>query len=123
MYMGTDFRKSFDRLGELTCLFPNIPHLALTAAATQDAIVSLIETLQLRETTRILANPDRPNIFIEKKQRLSNLYKYEKCDAIMNGITEDMQQETLTFPVTIVYFDNLEALGYCFQYISHKLDG
>ncbi|XP_053402587.1 uncharacterized protein LOC123550711 [Mercenaria mercenaria] len=118
---GTEFRKCFERLGELTCLFPNIPHLALTATASPNAISSLIETLQMRNTTRVLANPDRPNIYIEQKERLSNIHKYEKYDAILCDITQEIKEKKSDFPVTIMYCDNLESLGYCFQYLTYEL--
>ncbi|XP_053380705.1 uncharacterized protein LOC123562012 [Mercenaria mercenaria] len=35
---GTEFRKCFEPLGELTCLFPNIPQLALTAKMMQQLV-------------------------------------------------------------------------------------
>lgn len=115
---GTDFRQSFVKLGELTCMFPNIPHLALTATATPDSIEKLIQTLQFRNCYKVLSNPDRPNIYIEVRRRLPNIKKYEKYEAIMSDIIAEIKEKKTEYPVTIIYCDNLESLGYCFQFLS-----
>ncbi|KAH3849355.1 hypothetical protein DPMN_091754 [Dreissena polymorpha] len=49
---GNDFPKAFNRLGDMTCLFPKLPHLALTATATPNATENLIESLQFKNTTK-----------------------------------------------------------------------
>ncbi|KAH3720806.1 hypothetical protein DPMN_063711 [Dreissena polymorpha] len=75
-FRGSDFCKAFNRLGDLTCLFPKILHLALTATATPNAIENLIESLQFKNTTKVLANPDFPNIFwgkIRKNAKYSQI--------------------------------------------------
>jgi hypothetical protein len=35
---GEDFRPKFKHLGDLTCIFPNAAHLAVTATATPKSI-------------------------------------------------------------------------------------
>jgi len=76
--MGEEFRPSFKRLGDLTCLFPEARHLALTATCTDDKIEKLCKSLLYQNTTIIKINPDRTNIYISKKPTLSNIHKLEK---------------------------------------------
>lgn len=120
-YRGKEFRKSFSRLGQLTSIFPNIPHLALTATATSADLKVLSTTLDFRETHYIIANPDRPNIFMEIRRRLPNIKKYEKYDALLGEISQEFQETLQEFPVTIVYCDNLESVGYSYAYMHHAL--
>ena len=102
-------------------MFPNIPHLALTATATPASTYKLIETLQFRDVCKVLSNPDRPNIYIEVKRRLPNIKKYEKYEEIMDEIIAEIKERKTEYPVTIVYCDNLESLGYCFQYLTFEV--
>ena len=66
---GPDFRPKFQRLGELTCLHPDIAHVALTATAKPESITALAETLMLKNYTVVAVNPDRPNIYIDVRTR------------------------------------------------------
>ncbi|XP_048748069.2 bifunctional 3'-5' exonuclease/ATP-dependent helicase WRN-like [Ostrea edulis] len=100
---GKEFRKSFSRLGQLTSMFPNIPHLALTATSTSADLKLLSKTLDFRETHYIIANPDRPYIFIEIRRRLPNIKKFEKYDALLGEISPEFEDKLQEFPVTIVY--------------------
>ncbi|KAK6191080.1 hypothetical protein SNE40_002828 [Patella caerulea] len=63
-------------------------------------------------------NPDRQNIFIEKKSRLPNLRKYEKFDDLIHPVSAELKELKSEFPVTIVYVDSLECLYYCYNFIE-----
>ncbi|CAC5415324.1 recQ [Mytilus coruscus] len=65
-----DFRPKFKQIGELTALFPNAAHLAVTATATPSSIQFLSKTLQYINPTIIQVNPDRPNLFLEIKNKI-----------------------------------------------------
>ncbi|XP_033731767.1 Werner syndrome ATP-dependent helicase homolog [Pecten maximus] len=118
---GEDFRKAFSKLGELTCVYPEIPHLALTATATPVAIQTLSKILQFQKVTKVTENSDRPNIYLEIKERLPNVKKYEKYNEILQPLCEELQEKMLDFPVTIVYCDSLESVGYSYQYVDDQL--
>ncbi|XP_062581615.1 bifunctional 3'-5' exonuclease/ATP-dependent helicase WRN-like [Saccostrea cucullata] len=118
---GSDFRKSFQRLGELTIIFPDKPNLAMTATTTKSAMESLTKILQFKDPNFIIENPDRPNIFIEVRERLPNLRKYEKQEKILSPLVTELKEKLLNFPVTVVYCDNLETVGYGYQYITSEL--
>lgn len=50
------------------------------------------------------------------------LNKIEKYDDWLNLFYEhESREKCLLFPVTIVYVNNLEALGYFFFYGAHRL--
>ncbi|WAR18289.1 BLM-like protein [Mya arenaria] len=118
---GDEFRPSFKRLGELTCIFPKAGHIALTATATPTKIKDLAAVLQYSSECVISLNPDRPNIYLEVLTRPPNVRKYEKHDSLINPISKELCEKLVEFPVTIMYMESLEALGYCYQYVSHDL--
>ncbi|XP_021342947.1 uncharacterized protein LOC110443215 [Mizuhopecten yessoensis] len=108
-------------MGEITCIFPEAAHLALTATATDRKINDLCKILQYQHLNVVSANPDRPNIYLQVEKRLPNIHKFEKLDQIIGPITEDLKTQLAGFPVTIVYMGSLEALSYCYYYISYHL--
>lgn len=118
---GEDFRPRFKQIGELTALFPNAAHLAVTATATQTSIQFLSKSLQYINPTIIQVNPDRPNLFLEIKTRLSNREKFDKYDDIVLPIAQELKTKRDQFPLTIVYVECLEALGYFYQFINYEL--
>ena len=63
-------------------------------------------------------NPDRTNIYIGKKARLSNIYKFEKLDSIIEPFAQELFENPETFPLTIMYMENLESLGYCYKFLD-----
>lgn len=98
-----------------------MPHLALTATATKSAMARLTEVLQYRNTQFVISNPDRPNIYLEVTNRLPNIHKFEKFDKILDEILAEFSEKLDKYPVTIVYCDNLEAIGYSYVYTEQKL--
>ncbi|XP_050399683.1 uncharacterized protein LOC126816912 [Patella vulgata] len=113
---GEDFRKAFKRLSEITSLYTDAAHLVVTATLTNSGITSITNDLQLITPTVVKMNPDRQNIFIEKKLTLPNLRKYEKFDDLIQPISAELKQLKSEFPVTIVYVDSLECLYYCYNF-------
>ena len=67
-----------------------------------------------------MVNPDRPNIYLVRT-RLPNLRKYEKLDAMIKPLAVKLEQEILDFPVTVVYMESLEAVGYAYQLLAQIL--
>ncbi|XP_062621285.1 uncharacterized protein LOC134282890 [Saccostrea cucullata] len=118
---GKDFRKAFSELGQLTSIFSKVPHLALTATATSSDLKLLSSLLEFQNTHFIVANPDRPNIYLEIRKRLPNIRKYEKYDEILKTIGSEILVQLEAFPVTLVYCDNLESVGYSYMYIYQIL--
>jgi hypothetical protein len=63
----------------------------------------------------IQINPDRPNLHLEIKPRLPNREKFTKYDEIIQPIAEELKLKRENFPLTIVYVESLEAMGYFYQ--------
>ncbi|XP_069123906.1 ATP-dependent DNA helicase Q1-like [Argopecten irradians] len=118
---GEEFRPMFKKLGDLTCLFDSSPHLAVTATASPSSILDLAKTLQYQDHATVTMNPDRSNIYIEVKPRLPNSRKTDKFDELIDPLSCELKSKLLAFPVTIVYVENLEALGYYYQYLNSTL--
>ena len=98
-----------------------MPHLALTATATSQDIKSLGSILEFDKPAVRIQNIDRPNIFYEVRKRLPNIKKYEQYDEILLEICYELKELSINFPVTIVYCDNFEAIGYSYVYFEHEL--
>ena len=47
--------------------------------------------------------------------------KYDKYDDLIVPLSDELNVTRSRFPVTIVYMDSLESLGYCFQFLSANL--
>lgn len=120
-FRGDSFRPSFSKLGELTAIFPRIPHLALTATATPKCIGQLCDILQLRDVKLVTSNPYRPNIYYEIRTRLPNVKKYDKYDDLLKPLCTELKSLKSALPVTICYMDSLESLAYCHQFTEEFL--
>ena len=66
-------------------------------------------------------NPDRPNIYISKRSRLPNIKKIDKLDSLIEPVAVELTDKLSDFPVTIMFVENLEALGYFYQYLNSYL--
>ena len=67
---GREFRPDFRTLAQLGSVFPNAPFLVLTATAPLQMREELIGTLHLEKPLIVVANLNRPNIYIEGNQHL-----------------------------------------------------
>lgn len=118
---GEYFRPKCKYLGDLTCIFPNAAHLAVTATATPTYIHMLGNVLQYNSPVIVHMNPDRSNISIEVKTRLPNIKKYDEYNDIIEPLSNELKTKLTDFPVTIVYVESLEALGYFHQFLNYEL--
>ncbi|XP_048730661.2 ATP-dependent DNA helicase RecQ-like [Ostrea edulis] len=84
-------------------------------------VADLTKELCLADPVIVSSNPDRPNIFIEVCRGLPNVNKMDKLDAALEPIARELRGKLLSFPVTVVYVNDLASLGYCYQYIEDEL--
>lgn len=70
---GHDFRPDYNALSCLKNWFPDLPIMALTATATRKTRDEIIDTLQLDEYYEFVSSFDRPNLYIECKQKTSSM--------------------------------------------------
>src|SRR5438477_11331186 len=64
---GHDFRPDYMQLGEVRRRLGNPPTIALTATATEDVRLHIVERLGLREPTVVVTGFDRPNLRYEAR--------------------------------------------------------
>jgi ATP-dependent DNA helicase RecQ len=62
---GHDFRNVYLKINKFRKHFPNIPIMAVTATATSKVVDDIINNLNLRMPKIIIANFDRPNIYLK----------------------------------------------------------
>ena len=102
-------------------MFNSAVPLALTATATKSTVADLQSILNYRSPDIICENPDRPNIFIDVRKRLPNICKFEKYDGLIKPIAQELLEKKENFPLTIMYVESLESLGYFYQYLTSEL--
>lgn len=81
-------------------------------------IVSVIEiffkVMNLKVLVVVVENVDRLNIFLEIRNRLFNIKKFEKYDDLIYLIVLELKEKMYVFLVIIMYIENLEVMGYFF---------
>ena len=67
-------------------------------------LTNLKQSLSLKTDCKVVAaNPNRPNIYFDKKLRMSNHHGYESYDQILTLIANDLAQQREKYPMTIIY--------------------
>lgn len=72
---GHDFRPDYNALSCLKEWMEDIPIMALTATATKKTRDDIVETLNLEEYYEFVSSFDRPNLYLECKQKSSSIEK------------------------------------------------
>lgn len=67
-------------------------HLLLTATATVSATETLSKVMNLKAPVVVAENVDRPNIFLEIRNRLPNIKKFEKYDDLIHPIALELKE-------------------------------
>lgn len=88
--------------------------MALTATAPPHLLGDLKQSLQLKNDCKIVArNPNRVNIYLDKKLRLSNHHGNESYDKILVPIANELAIQRENYPMTIIYL-KLKYCGYAY---------
>lgn len=75
---------------------------------------NLKEGLNLANTCKVVsANPNRKNIFLDKKMRMSNHHIYESYSDILLPIAHDLALQRENYPMTTIYM-KLKYCGYAY---------
>ena len=112
------FRPAYGKLDILTSIFPDIPHIALTATATKETREEILQYLKFEDTVVIEANPDRSNIYYECKVRPSS--GEDKLNEVLLPYGEELKEKKIEMPVTIVY-GTLATFADAFLFFSQYL--
>ncbi len=111
---GVEFRKDFAKLSQLGSIFPEAPLLVLTATAPKHLQEALTSSLLLNNPRKIVANLDRPNIFIHKEKRLPASTGEESFRSILLPIVNGLKDKLRQYPLTIIYLP-LKWCGYAYK--------
>lgn len=120
-FRGEEFRKDFRDLSVVKAFFPSIQMVALTATAPLSLLRDLKNSLSLKINCKIVAvNPNRVNIYLDRKERLSNHHAYESYDEILMPIANDHSIQRENYPITIIYL-KLKYCGYAYSLFQQVL--
>lgn len=102
-------------MSTLKAFFPNVPFIALTATAPPYMLKRLKQSLSLTSDCKVVSvNPNRANIYLDKKLRLSNHHAYESYDQILVPMANKLAVQRENYPMTIVYL-KLKYCGYAYR--------
>ena len=105
----------------LKAFFPNVPTMALTATAPPHLLRDLKQSLRLKNDCKIVTrNPNRVNIYLDKKVRLSNHHGNESYDRILEPIANELAIQRENYPMTIIYL-KLKYCGYAYSLFERIL--
>lgn len=112
---GDEFRTAFKRLGTLKVFFPDVPFVALSGTLTREQKITIPKHLCLVKHEIIETTPDRPNIFLEKKQKQSGIDVLSQYEQIIYQVCDELYKKRELYPVTLLFipiFYMSEALRY-----------
>ncbi|CAB3991081.1 ATP-dependent DNA helicase Q1 [Paramuricea clavata] len=116
---GFEFRPDFGKLSQLGSIFPSAPFLVLTATAPLHIRETIVKSLLLYKPVFVVANLDRPNIYIRKEKRIwsngSNSY-----NALLLPIAKDLKNSLREYPLTLIYLP-LKWCGYAFKLFMDEI--
>ena len=84
------FRQSYLDVVNIRSYFPGVPLLAMTATASPQTMEQLQSLLSMQNPVRIIASPDRPNIFLDVKLHPSaddEAYSYLAQELLQRGVS------------------------------------
>ncbi|XP_057297650.1 ATP-dependent DNA helicase RecQ-like [Hydractinia symbiolongicarpus] len=119
-FWGEEFRKDFKELSTVRTYFPK---------ASPHHITSLVKSLNMSTAKVIRVNPNRKNIFLDKKIRKSNASGFESYENILLPIANSLNSVREQFPMTIIYmklkycglaFNLFERILSTFQYVGFE---
>ena len=103
-------------------MFPSAKIVAMTATATREYQKAITESLNMKNPSLVIANPDRGNIFYEVTQRPSYLKQgnVDQFEELLFPIAEELMTTTVHMPLTIIY-SSLELCGVGFAFLERVL--
>lgn len=120
---GSDFRKSYSRLGEVKRQLGNPPVLAFTATAGQETQRRILESLGIQNAKVIVTDIDRPNIAL---LRLDITYEGARFEAIRWLMSTVNSGRVMIFVPTRKVGEQIELglknLGLLVPFYHSKLD-
>lgn len=113
---STDFRQAFKEVHTLKAYFPSVPFIALSGTLVVDQIKYLDKVIGLVNPVTVSENPDRPNIYFNRREKLSSSSVVEVYEDIFETESKKLFSDPYTYPVTLLYLPLewcSEAASYC----------
>ena len=103
-------------------MFPSAKIVAITATATKEYQRAITESLNMKNPSLVIANPDRANICYEVIQRPSYVKQrnVDQFEELLCPIAEELITTTVRMPLTISY-SSLELCGVGFAFLERVL--
>ena len=117
-YRGKDFRVDYSHLAVLCATFSNVPVIAMTATATKCDREEIKRSLDIKNCSEVVGNPDRTNIVYEKHFRVGS--DVDSLMSILTPMAQDLLQENICYPLTIIYIP-LRWCGYAYKIFESVL--
>lgn len=122
IFRAKEFRTAFDEIHTLKAYFPGVPFVALSGTLTVGQLKTLPATLGLHNPVIVQGNPDRPNIYLERKPKLSTQSVVEAYEAIYISECDKLVRDPDNYPVTLMYLP-LEWCSEASNYCEDKFGG
>ena len=100
----------------LSALFPKVPIVALTAAATERTGRAISSSLGMTDPVTIAVNPNRSNIFYTASRRQHS--GDDKIEVLLLPYIAKLKDMREQMPLT-VFYSNLQICGECFSIFDH----
>ena len=99
----------------LCASFLGVPVVALIATASKKDILAINDFLNLKNPLKVIANPNRANIFMKKSGDDTEFF-----EQLLGPIAALLKESTLQYPLTILYIP-LRWCGFGFKYFERQL--
>ena len=103
-------------------MFPSAKIVAMTATAAREYQSAITESLNMKNPSLVIANPEKANICYEVIQRPSYVKQgnVDQFEELLCPISEELITTTVRMPPTIIY-SSLELCGVGFAYLERVL--
>jgi len=104
LFRGKNFRHAFTELSSIPTFFRDVPYVALSATIPHSMVTTTLpKALGMVNPHIITANPDRPNIFLDKMKKPSSTDIAACYDSVLKPICQQLKEQKSSFPVTLMY--------------------
>ncbi|XP_028404836.1 uncharacterized protein LOC114527409 [Dendronephthya gigantea] len=115
---GKDFRVDYSNLAVLCATFANVPVMAMTATATKRDREEIKNSLDIKDCSEVVGNPDRRNIMYEKHFRVGS--DIDSLTSILTPMAQGLLEKNICYPLTIIYIP-LRWCGFAYKIFESVL--
>jgi hypothetical protein len=102
VFRAKDFRRAFGQLHTLPTFF-SCCVIALSATITRSTMEKLPQQLGMKMPESIIENPDKPNIFLDRRKKLPNVDIHACASSVYEPEIDMLMKMKMDYPVTLLY--------------------